>query len=172
MADRQFCGAASDPVSVDTDAPFCRATIREGLVTLNPWSPVLFGYGPKPAAFRTITAALADLRMRDGELIVTPVPRTPWSESVEEVILRWAPSAGWRRVWLPTRVVDFDAPAPLGFALVDCPACGARWEDGSARFWERVRGNGWFPGRCLACGGSLPEWSVIAVSEPALAQRP
>ena len=147
---------------MDTDAPTCRATIRDGLVTLNPWSPSLLGHGPEPAGFRTITAALADLRIGDDELIVTPVPRTPWNASAEEVILRWAPSAGYRRVWFPARVVEFAAPAPLGHALVDCPACGARWEDGSADFWARVRGNGWFPGRCPACGGSLPEWSVVA----------
>jgi hypothetical protein len=157
----QFVVPASDPNNVDTDAPTCRATIRDGLVTLNPWSPCQFGHGPVPAGFATITAALADLRMHGDELLVTPVPRTPWNESAEEVILRWAPNVGYRRVWLPDRVVDFDAPAPLRRALVDCPTCGARWDDESARFWERVRGNGWFPGRCLACGGSLPEWSVI-----------
>ena len=31
------------------------------------------------------------------------------------------------------------------------------WIDGG----PRVRADGWFPGRCPACGGSLPEWSVI-----------
>jgi hypothetical protein len=160
---------------VDTNRPTCRATIRDGLVTLNPWSPSLLGHGPEPAGFATITAALADLWMQEDELIVTPVPRAPWTESAEEVILRWAPSTGYRRVWLPERVVDFDTPAGLGRALVDCPGCGARWEDGSARFWARVRVNGWFPGRCLACGGSLPEWSAIEIdlqlSDSADAQR-
>jgi hypothetical protein len=162
---------------VDIETPTCRATIRDGHLTLNPWSPVLLGYGPEPAAFHTITAALADLTMLDDELIVAPVPRTPWTESAEQVVLRWAPAVGWRRVWLPGRVVDFEAPAPLGRALVDCPACGARWEDESARFWERVRTNGWFPARCLACGSSLPEWTVfetsdLPVSDPPPAERP
>ena len=130
-----------------------------------------------PTCRATITAALADVTMADDELIVVPVPRTPWTASAEEVVLRWAPTAGWRRVWLPGRVVSFDDPAPLGRALVDCPSCGARWEDGSAPFWERVRGRGWFPPRCLACGGSLPEWTVfeindVPVSVPLTAERP
>jgi hypothetical protein len=146
---------------VTTDAPTCRATIRDGLVTLNRWTPGLFGPGPEPAAFRTIVAALADLRIDGDELIVTPVPRTQWTADAEAAILGWAPAVGYRRVWLPSRVVTFGDPAPpLGCAAVTCPTCGATWEDGSAGFWERVRSDGWFPARCPACGGSLPEWSV------------
>jgi hypothetical protein len=161
----QFRVASSDRVSVDTETPTCRATIRDGQLTLNPWNPVYLGYGPEPAAFHTINAALADLTMLDDELIVVPVPRTPWNASAEEVVLRWAPAVGWRRVWLPGRVVTFGDPAPLGRALVDCPACGARWEDENPRFWERVRSRGWFPPRCLACGGSLPEWTVVLITD-------
>ena len=150
--------------------PTCRATIRDGIVTLNAWSSGLLGEGPEAAGFRTLTAALADLVLEDGEIIVTPVPRSPWGEDAEDAILRWAPSAGYTRVWLPGRVVGFEAPAPLGRAIVDCPGCGARWEDGSTQFWERVRANGWFPARCPACGGSLPEWTTV--SEHREAERP
>ena len=155
---------------MDTDAPTCRATIRDGLITLNPWHPALLGEGPAAAGFRTLEAALADLRLDEDELIVEPVPRAPWDEDAEEAILRWAPTVGYTRVWLPSRVVDFEAPAPLGRAIVDCPSCGAQWEDGSPNFWARVRANGWFPARCPACGGSLPEWSTV--SETAEAERP
>ena len=59
---------------------------------------------------------------------------------------------------------------PLGRAIVDCPSCGAQWEDGSAHFWARVRANGWFPARCPACGGSLPEWTTL--SDTADLERP
>jgi hypothetical protein len=107
----------------------------------------------------------------DGdELIVTPVPRAPWGREAEEAILRWAPTVGYTRVWLPSRVVDFEAPAPIGRAIVDCPSCGAQWEDGSTSFWARVRANGWFPARCPACGGSLPEWTTVSDDVPA--ERP
>jgi hypothetical protein len=162
---RQAGTAASDPAHVPfSDPPTCRATIRDGLVTLNRWSPGLIAGGPEPTGLATITAALADLRMLgDGELIVTPVARVPWTEAAEEALLRWAASAGYRRVWLPDRVVDLDGVlAPAGTAAVECPTCGARWEDGGISFWERVREVGWFPGTCLACGGSLPEWSLTA----------
>jgi hypothetical protein len=152
------------PEDVTIVAPTCRATIRDGRVTLNRWTPGLFGRGLEPVGFRTLTAALADLRIEADELIVTPVPRTPWSAGAEAAILRWAPTVGYRRVWLPRRVVTFDDVAPLGLAAVECPTCGARWEDGSDGFWARVRADGWFPGRCPACGGSLPEWSVNGIA--------
>jgi hypothetical protein len=152
--------------------PTCRATIRKGVVTLNRWSPTLFGHGPEPAGFKTLKAALADLQIAGDELIVTPVPRAPWDAHAEHALLRWAPTAGYRRVWLPERVVTFDGPPPLGQARVDCPSCGARWEDGSANFWDRVLSDGRFPGRCPACGGSLPEWSVITAADGAPCPRP
>jgi hypothetical protein len=103
--------------------------------------------------------------MDGDELIVTPVPRVLWTADAEETLLRWAPTAGYRRVWLPGRVVTFDEVASLARAVVDCPGCGAHWEDESPSFWERVRADGWFPGRCPACGGSLPEWSVTEILE-------
>jgi hypothetical protein len=161
---RQAERTADDSPGVPfSDAPTCRATIRDGRVTLNRWRPGLAGAGPEPAALRTVTAALADLRMSpDRELIVTPVARAPWTEAAEDAILRWAPTAGHRRVWLPNRVVDLDeALAAIGTAAVDCPTCSAHWEDGAVAFWGRVREDGWFPGTCLACGGSLPEWAVV-----------
>lgn len=145
------------------DPPTCRATIRGDQVTLNGWFPRLGSTGPEPRGFATIDAALADLQFDDDEVVVTPVPRTPWSASAEQALLRWAPLAGYRRVWLPGRVVDLaDVLAPLAVARVRCPTCGATWEDGGIPFWQDVRERGWFPARCLACGGSLPEWSVSA----------
>jgi hypothetical protein len=163
-------------VSCDEE-PTCRATIRDGVVTLNPWSRGLRGGGgPEPAGLRTVRAALADLHvLGEGELIVVPVPRVPWPADAGEAILRWSATAGYRRVWLPGRVVDLgDALPALGAAAVDCSTCGAHWEDGTVEFWERVRRTGWFPGTCLACGGSLPEWSEepATVSGPAHAERP
>jgi hypothetical protein len=153
---------ARDPARVTSDQPTCRATIRDGVVTLNAWMPGLRGRGPEPSGFRTITAALADLTMLGaGELVVAPVPRVAWTAVAEEALLTWALLAGYRRVWLPGRVVDADGElAALGHAAVGCPTCGAHWEDGDVSFWESVRRQGWFPGTCLACGGSLPEWSV------------
>jgi hypothetical protein len=151
-------------MSVSIDAPICRAAVRDGRVTLNRWTPSLVDGGPAQAGLRTVTAALADLRTWDGELIVTPVAPTPWTGESDEAVLRWAATVGYRRVWLPSRMVDLDGFAQFSAAAVDCPTCGARWEDQTVDFWENVRRNGWFPGFCLACGGSLPEWEIADVS--------
>lgn len=68
------------------------------------------------------------------------------------------------RVWLPHELVAFpDEPAVLGPAAVECPTCGAHWRDDNLSFWEMVRANAAFPDRCLACGGTLPEWRVADV---------
>ncbi len=158
------------------DTPNCRVAIRDGDVTLNRWTPGLCRGGPERAGLRTVTAALADVHLlEDGELIVTPVPHAPWTAAAEEALLAWAATAGHPRGWLPDRVVGLqDALASLGPAAVDCPTGGAHWEDGTVAFWERVRAEGWFPGTCLACGGSLPEWTAQegeTVSERARLRR-
>jgi hypothetical protein len=140
--------------------PACRATVRDGRLTLNRWTPGLRDGGPERSGFRTLRAALADLHIDGEELVVSPVERAPWPADADAVVIRWAACVGYRRVWLRDRVVDLGAVLPpLGRAAVDCPTCGAHWEDGSVAFWEGVRRAGAFPGRCLACGGSLPEWS-------------
>ena len=156
-------GAArsGDPISVTIDPPTCRATIRDGLVTLNRWTPGAVrprsragglphdhrrarrppGRGRR--ADRHARPAHAVGRRRRG--------RDPALGADRRLPPRLAPAPRRRR---STRWRRSASPR------VDCPACGARWEDGSDSFWERVRADGWFPGRCPACGGSLPEWSV------------
>jgi hypothetical protein len=154
---------------VPTDHPACRVAIRDGQITLNRWSRSLLSGGPERAGMRTIDAALADLRLLGDELVVTPVARAPWGADAEAVLLAWAAVVGHRRVWLPGGVVDLSGElAPLARAGVRCPTCGASWEDDTVVFWERVRRDGWFPGRCLACGGSLPEWHCRAPSGAAI----
>jgi hypothetical protein len=146
--------------SVPPDPPDCRAAVRDGRLTLHRWTAGLLDAGPERSGFRTLRAALADLRFDDDELVVCPVARAPWSAEADAVVIEWAARVGYRRVWLRDRVVDLGAVLPdLGRAAVDCPTCGAHWEDGSVAFWEGVRRAGAFPGRCLACGGSLPEWT-------------
>jgi hypothetical protein len=145
--------------------PACRAAIRGTTVTLNRWSPGLAAGGPLKAGMGHVEVALVDLHRDGRELIVEPVRGVPWHEPAEEALLRWAARVGHRRVWLPARVVDLAEVLPdLGWASVTCPTCGALWEDGTVDFWEAVRRDGRFPGGCLACGGSLPEWDVAPAS--------
>ncbi len=165
---RQVRARTRDPVAVSFETPpTCRAAIRGGTVTLNRWSPAMASRGPLKAGLRHVRAALADLHRDGDELIVVPVRGTPWHELAEQALLRWAETVGYRRVWLPARVVDLrDALGVLGWAHVTCPTWGARWEDGTMAFWEAVRRDGWFPGGCLACGGSLPEWVATPDASP------
>jgi hypothetical protein len=156
----------STAVIPDDDYPSHRAAIRDGRITLNRWNPALLSGGPARAGMATIDAALADLRLLDDELVVCPVAHVAWSAAAEAALLTWARVVGYRRVWLPGSVVDLAGDlAVMTTARVQCPTCGASWEDDTVVFWERVRDHGWFPGLCLACGGSLPEWSCEAVSD-------
>lgn len=168
---RQTRQPRPDPEGVSTDdEPFCRATIRGTRVTLNGWNRALAARGPARDGVRHVRATLADLYRageEDEELIVTPARGTRWTDDAEAALLTWAANVGYRRVWLPGRVVDLsDALAPCGGARVTCPTCGARWSDDGVDFWEGVRRRGWFPANCLACGGSLPEWDVATVDAP------
>jgi hypothetical protein len=152
-------------MGIRPDPPSCRATIRGRQITLNPWRPGLLHAGPESGGLHTVDAALADLRLLQHEVIVAPVPRIRWTRSAEAAILQWALAVGYGRMWLPRRVVVFDgAPTHLATAMVHCPTCGATWSDGSVDFWHGVREAGLFPGTCLACGGSLPEWTAAPAS--------
>lgn len=156
--------------------PACRATIVDGTVTLNGWRPNLMDGGPTQAALDRIEqrgVVLADLtRLGDegDELLASFVTRGPALEDAREALVAWARTVGYRRLWLDDRVVALDGgPAVAGTAVVECPTCRATWSDTRPGFWFGVRENGWFPGFCLACGGSLPEWWV---REPAGADGP
>ena len=151
----------------DRPTPWSRATITGDGLTLNPWAPNLITGGPavmslEPLAERGI--ALADLYAEgdpgDEELVVRYVARTRTRAS-DETLLRWARTVGYRRVWMPERVVDLSAPAAeLGLAETRCRVCTLEWRDDTVEFWHGVRMAGAFPGFCLGCGASLPEWTV------------
>jgi hypothetical protein len=152
-------------------APWARAVIRDGRVTLNPWSSSLMTGGPVRAVLRVLPAdgvVLADLASEPGddgreELVVCWVPAGRSSPPAEAALLRWAERVGYRRVWLPDAVVDFSDSLPTGGRMGSrCPTCGAQWDDESPAFWAMVRSQGRFPGSCPICNGSLPEWEPVA----------
>lgn len=148
------------------ERPTCRATVRGDTVTLNRWVPEMAARGPERAGLRRVRAALADLHKSGDELIVVPVRGVPWTDRGQWALVAWARLVGYGRVWLPGEVVTFDdEPATIGPVAVRCPGCGARWQDEGVAFWEGVRSCGWFPGRCLACGGSLPEWTLVGAGQ-------
>lgn len=129
-------------------------------MTLNAWGSGLLRRGPAAMLLKDARAGLVDLhRPADDELVVERVADAPWGAEHAHTLLQWAATVGYRRVWLPDRPVDLDASAAVRRAFVTCPTCGLRWEDDSPEFWESVLEAGHFPGYCLGCGGSLPEWS-------------
>lgn len=153
-------------------APMVRATIAAGGLTLNRWSPRLMRAGPARAILRTVAAQgarLADLAVEDAEdgreVVVTPVANHPLDADARATLVRWARVTGYRRIWLPGEVVELPGEVPAeASAEVRCPTCLAEWEDDTPEFWHGVDANGYFPGFCPVCAGSLPEWRV---AEPA-----
>lgn len=163
----------------DRPAPWSRATIGPDGLTLNPWSPSLIIGGPAVMSLERLAErgiALADLYAEgepgDEELFVRYVARTRTAAS-DEALLEWARTVGYRRVWLPERVVDLTAPvAEAGIAETRCRVCTLQWRDDTLEFWHGVRMAGAFPGFCLACGASLPEWTVRSGTTAEEVRRP
>jgi hypothetical protein len=162
----------------DRLSPWCRATITRDSVTLNPWVPALIRGGPASMALERLAehgVALADL-YADGEpleeeLVVRYVARSR-TQASDATLLAWAETVGYRRVWLPDRVVDLEpAEGDLGLAQTTCRTCGLQWRDDTPEFWEGVRHAGAFPAFCMACGSSLPEWRAIEQPATASAER-
>ena len=159
------------------DAPWARAVIRDGRLTLNRWSPRLMSAGPVRQILAPLVEkgiVLADLflieRADGGEdLRVAWVPDGAGSEAAADLLVDWAQTVGYRAVWLPDRWVDLgEVLFAGGRAAVVCPTCDARWDDAGEQFWSMVRSNGYFPASCPVCNGSLPEWEYepAAYAEP------
>jgi hypothetical protein len=120
--------------------------------------------GPAAMQLGRVRASLLDFYITESdELIVEAVSGSSLRDEHVEILIDWARTVGYERIWLPDRVVDIEAePAIVGVAKVNCRTCGARWEDSSTDFWLKVRDNGFFPASCPACGDSLPEMTVEA----------
>lgn len=149
--------------------PRCRATINHGtIVTLTEWAPWLVEDGSDGALLDDVAErgiVLADLTIVAGEdgreLIVRFIPEGAGTEEAVDALLDWAATVGYRRVWLPDRVVDVaDALVPAGPVQSTCRNCYTTWEDSSPGFWLLVRRAGRFPSICRVCGHSLAEWQV------------
>jgi hypothetical protein len=151
---------------------FLRATIAGGELTLNPPLSGTITGGPAAMTLaRLRDVVIVDLRHAgedDHELVATVPPNAPpVHRAARRALSEWAALVGYRRLWLPDRVVELEPPPPVGSASVRCPTCTSVWTDSSPGFWAMVRRNGHFPGYCPACGGSLPEWRPVRP-----AQRP
>ena len=121
--------------------PQYRATIRNGSVLLTHWAPWLAAGGPWNellAARKRAGVAIADLTLTgqdEGEVIVTFLSEGRDRAAAEETLCGWARDVGFRRVWLPDRMVSLHDPFdPCAHAEVRCRICGARWHDSAPGF--------------------------------------
>ena len=149
--------------------PTWRATIRGGRLMLTQWAPFLITGGPAGTLFRgrrRTGVAIADLSLHGED--ADEITVRYWLEgadraSADEVLRTWAGDLGYRRIWLPDRVVELETdPERLERASVSCPTCRSRWSDGTPEFWHMVREAGMFPKWCPMCGCELPQWTVEA----------
>jgi hypothetical protein len=148
-------------------SPTYRATIRNGRLTVTGWAPWLARGGPLGSLLRArerADVAIADLTIHgedDEELSVRFHAAGRMREEAERVLLEWASRVGYRRVWLPDRMIEIEpAPEQIGTASVRCPTCRAQWADSGPDFWLSVREQGAFPSWCPLCGCELPQWTV------------
>lgn len=111
------------------------------------------------AAQVSITDLRIDGAPPDRELTVT-FQAEGERKRAERLLLRWAATTGYRRVWFSDRLVEVDQLPPLGQASTACNACGAAWAEQGADFWHMVLDCGHFPTMCPLCGGDLPQWTV------------
>lgn len=149
-----------------TMSPFARATITPDVLTLNAWNPGLIGLGLRHQLLDGLAdgKVLADLRIErreGGNELIVEVIAGDLAGGTAARLLAWACDVGYRRVWLPERIVCLEPDQqPLGISRAECPTCGVSWNNESTDFLAQVRRSGWFPGWCNACGGSLPEWTL------------
>ncbi|MGI9021542.1 MAG: hypothetical protein ACR2G3_12635 [Solirubrobacterales bacterium] len=138
--------------------------IKRGRITL-----AAFGHDLLPARetrallTRSLRAiCLVELSLDRGaegmELVVAPLAELPQDD--EKTLVAWAAITGFRRVWLPRRMIELDEPTATATATVKCPTCGLRWREEGPDFWAEVRRQAEFPGRCPVCGGTLRQWRV------------
>jgi hypothetical protein len=148
-------------------APTWRATIRGRRLMLTNWAPWLVHGGPQTKLLTEREQAgftIADLTVHgqdDDEVSVRFYAVGTEVERAEELLIEWATRVGYRRLWLPDRLVAIEPqPDKLGTASVRCPTCRAVWQDSSPEFWLTVKRGSVFPKWCPVCGCELPQWDV------------
>lgn len=150
--------------------PNYRVTVRNGTLTLAPWTPFLPNGGSPGLAFVRSAVErgvhIVDVTQVAGaagetEVIAVSPLSIDLPADVRDALAAWAQAVGHTRIWFHGDVRDLE-PAALHSdeASVDCPTCDLTWTDASPAFWLNVRAAGAFPTGCPACGSQLPQWEV------------
>ena len=148
--------------------PAYRATIRGGRLTITDWAPSLMSQERLKEMSRgsaSVEATIVDLAVvgeAGDELVAVHHAEGNGLEEVDQAVVEWAGHVGYRRVWLPSQVVDIEpSPGQIGTARLTCPTCAMEYRSDGAEFWLKVRELGMFPPICMACGCEVPQWEVI-----------
>ena len=100
--------------------------------------------GPAAMQLGRVRASLLDFYVTESdELIVEAVSGSSLREEHVEILVDWARTVGYERIWLPDQVIDIEAdPAIVGVAKVKCRTCGYEHPLGPCfpnnRFMQRV----------------------------------
>ena len=84
-------------------------------------------------------SVLVDLRVvgEGDELVASVPPNAPrLDRRSSNRLAKWAAVVGYKRLWMPGRVVELAEPEELLAARVECPTCGSEWADSSPSFWQ------------------------------------
>lgn len=150
-----------ETTDLDLDgSPHFRATIAGRRPTMIFWHPGLisrFGSGRQHFESRdragVCIALVTILRHEDSPELVVKVLSRGRLDALD-VLLGWAATIGYRRVWLPDRVVELNgAGSAVGTRVgTRCPSCRSRWRTRSpSSGWPCVSGaTSPPPARCAA----------------------
>ncbi len=79
-----------------------------------------------------------------------------------DAIVEWAELAGYKRVWLPGKLVELDPdPAPQGQLHTRCTGCRGRLVEAAESLTSFSRVYGFFPLVCPLCGCDMPQWTPV-----------
>lgn len=136
----------------------------DGLAEQGPILTMLEGSGCQGLVIADLAESSDNGPLGGWELTVTVLTPDELSREAEAAILGWAGNVGFRRAWLPDRVVKLGARRSFhSKARVHCENCGQNWRNSGRRFWQGVTHNRSFPTYCLLCGADLPAWEVERV---------
>ncbi len=149
--------------------PTYRASVRNGRLSLTDWDPVLLSQTMLNAGIPGLSerqATIVDLIIvgeEEDELIAVLSDQRDEVKTAVQVLLAWAGFVGYRRIWLPDRVVNIEpSPDQIGVATLTCPTCLSEFSAEGPDFWLGIRKAKSFPKFCLACGCEAPQWDVAS----------
>jgi hypothetical protein len=151
--------------------PRFRATHRNGRLTVLPHHDGLAEHSavltmlnePTEGELTIADLGESEIAGKPGgwEMTVTVLTLGHPSPQAEHALVEWATDVGYRRVWLPDRVVTCQLQHSfLSGATAQCETCGQTWHQSGRSFWTHVAKRRSFPTYCLICGADLASWRI------------